>query len=188
MVRAILDGSKTMTRRVMNPQPQIGGMGGWYPRPESKKALHYGILDHFRRGVIRDFPKYGVAGDRLWVRETWKPTRSSVNDTTYMRYRADDSRLPVDHPLGGTQTDRWRPSIHMFRWASRIDLEITGVRVERLQDIDNSDAWREGCFALGDCDCTASRQFQILWDSINEKRGFGWDVNPWVWVISFKRV
>lgn len=86
----------------------------------------------------------------------------------------------------GESPCRWRRGMFMFRWASRILLEITEIRVERLQDISEEDAIAEGCFALGDCECTAVRQYGELWESIN---GDGsWNANTWVWVIEFRKI
>lgn len=193
MVRAILDGRKTMTRRVINwrsdradevhdGEGQGNSLfemrdGGWWP---------YYVYDNIE--IPLECP---YKADRLWVRETWKPTRSAINDNTYVRYRADDSRLEVEHSLAGSQNDRWRPSIHMYRWASRLELEVTDVRVERLQDISEDDATAEGVDAVSLADvprqATWSRRqdFAHLWDSLNKKRDYGWDTNPWVWVVAF---
>jgi hypothetical protein len=133
---------------------------------------------------------YGVVGDRLYVRETWKPTKSYVSCLSYIRYLADDSRRAVGHSLGGSGIDKWRPSIHMPKWASRIWLEITDIRVERVQDITYSNMKAEGCIPDNVCggyvDKLRERYWKPLWDSINAKKGYGWQINPWVWVISFK--
>ena len=197
MVRAILDGRKTMTRRVIKPQP--------VSIPEAKVAHANWIMQN------RTCP-YGQPGDRLWVRETWKPTRASCaiatgidGPGTYVRYRADDSRRTVAHSMKCRGADRepWHPSIFMPRWASRITLEITEVRVERVQDITAADAEAEGFLSVSYRDAPkgsigfpaqvavariAIGQFAKYWDSLNAKRGYGWAANPWVWVISFKRV
>lgn len=159
MVRALLDGRKTQTRRVVNPQPATSSDG---------RAC----------GPIRC--PYGAPGDTLWVRETW---------CSYMpgsvRYRADGH-----NDAGWT----WRPSIFMPRWASRLTLRVYGVRVERVQQITQADARAEGVVDtsgawgdLTDTDRAGPRgAFEALWNSINAERGFGWDVNPWVWVVSFE--
>lgn len=154
---------------------------------------------------------YGVPGDRMWVRETWgeiswhevgqytygdgpKPNRNEVV------YRAGPHPFDSDTPHGWTNECRWRPSIHMPRRVSRIALEITNVRVERVQEISEEDARSEGAWAEGvpsgrstsegDSEEVGSHRagFAQLWNSINAKRGFGWQENPWVWVIEFKRV
>ncbi|MHB0973915.1 MAG: ASCH domain-containing protein [Thiobacillus sp.] len=170
MVRAILAGTKTQTRRVVKPQP--GGL--------LKLALHLarrGLPIWFCDGWDGTCP-YGQPGDQLWVRETFAPM------TTGYAYLAD----PVwrDSPSG-----RWHPSIHMPRVASRITLEIVSVRVERLQDISESDALAEGvspdmglCWQSGDD--TPRGMYGELWESINGPGS--WDANPWVWVVEFKRV
>ncbi len=170
MVRAILDGRKTMTRRVMKPQPED------YP-------YHHGLAVY---RVAKKCP-YGVPGDLLWVRETWATTeQAGVHPSdAEMVYRATD---PDWETMEGWQ---WRPSIFMPRWASRLTLRITSVRAERVQDITEEDARAEGFkdvvgkYARGD---EARIWFAELWDIINAARGFGWDTNPWVWVIGFERV
>jgi hypothetical protein len=157
---------------------------------------------------------YGQPGDRLWVRETWahyqtvnharRPDGRSFSEVSdgMAGYRADghdtieDFRNHVRMTSGcdleavEINADRWRPSIHMPRWASRILLEIADVRVQRLQDISEEDAKAEGCYAKtyrdGRGHEPASVDFRYLWESIN---GAGsWDANPWVWAISFRRV
>ena len=171
MVRAILDGRKTMTRRVMKPQPED------YP-------YHHGLAVY---RVAKKCP-YGVPGDLLWVRETWATTeQAGVHPSdAQIVYRATD---PDWDTMEGW---RWRPSIFMPRWASRLKLRITSVSVERLREITEHDAMREGVNAEG-----VSTQpgiysyrapFAELWDDINAKRGFGWDANPWVWVVGFEQV
>ena len=156
MVRAILDGRKTMTRRIV----KAGTRDDWNACP------------------------YGVIGDRLWVRETWRCFGGREYEYQQHQpsiiYRADDGPT---HNEGG-----WRPSIFMPRWASRITLEITGVRVERLQDISEADAEAEGCTGdhRADRDSDAAQEFRSLWNQINGKRA-SWDSNPWVWVVEFRR-
>jgi len=168
MVRAILDGRKTMTRRVVKPNP--------VSIPEAEVAHANWVIQN------RVCP-FGQPGDRLWVRETWLSYRhlhKNGRDEALLIYRADGEDLPKQ--ARGT---KWRPSIFMPRWASRITLEITAVRVERVQDIGDEDAEAEG---LSWCNAASPRdKFQCLWNSLNLKRGYGWDANPWVWVISFKR-
>ena len=132
---------------------------------------------------------YGRPGDLLWVRETHGIQLKLGESPDYPKglvvYRAD---LPEDSNFqyeGGGSA--WRPSIHMPRWASRITLEITGVRVERVQDISEKDAIAEGAAFRKDEDGELDA-FNNIWDIINEKRGYSWDNNPWVWVIEFKKV
>lgn len=198
MIRAILEGRKTQTRRVVN-----------WPEWASKESDRQDFACRFReaswlglfkdgRPVKRFSCRYGVAGDRLWVRETWCPDMGSARsmgkgkpfDTSRARifFRADGE---------GVGAVRWRPSIHMPRWASRLTLEITEVRVQRLQDISEEDAKAEGCdqFYRADFEAdedtevhvSARDEFSTLWDSINAKRDSDWDSNPWVWAISFRR-
>ena len=133
---------------------------------------------------------YGGVGDRLWVRESFSIYNQPGNPQVF--YKADSE--PGD-PL------KYKPSIHMPRWASRITLEVTDVRVERLQDICEEDARAEGitdggCLVCGEhepCGCTnptpdARDSFINLWDSINAQRGYSWSSDPWVWVVAFKKI
>ena len=169
MVRAILDGRKTMTRRVVR-SPIVGG--GRFD------GLEPGGMAMFTTGCLYRKVQcpYGCAGDRLWVRETWKHAARSP-----VWYRATDE---------GECEGPWTTPIFMPRWASRIMLEITGLRVERVQEISESDAKAEGC-SSSDPDSgdnpTYRRYFQELWESINGKK-HPWANNDWVWVITFKRV
>ena len=197
MVRAILAGRKTVTRRVMKPHPNHVERrdGEWLDvweqeiSGEGARSVEY----EARERVIRC--PYGVPGDRLWVRETWgyfggdeylyQHSRAAVG------YRADH----LDHlPIPG---GRWRPSIHMPRWASRLTLDVVSVRVERVQEIRCHDIRAEGVacpehdFPGGFCvsECRSLRRaFADLWDSINAARGFGWDANPWVFRVEFRRL
>lgn len=180
MVRAILEKRKTQTRRVAKltvaghvKEPR--GHRRWHPAdPEAKMAC-----------------PYGTAGDRLWVREAWQIAtgRQAGDAGAAVRYRDMDLlavNMPSDRrlPLGLTW-DRWRPSIHMPRWASRITLEIADVRIERLQQICETDARAEGS-PLTSGSYSHRGWYRLLWDEINAKRGYGWDVNPLVWVVEFK--
>lgn len=186
MIRAILDGKKTQTRRIVRPQPNTDHEDEPYWHVGGYRAWRYRSTDNILRkgGNLLTCP-YGEVGDRLWVRETWcAESRSTIY------YRADGWEYGRS---GG-----WKTSIFMPRWASRITLEITGVRVERLHDISEEDARAEGApvadiltgRALLD---QSSNQgchkwgFELLWDSINAKRS-PWASNPWVWVISFKKL
>lgn len=176
MVRAVLDGSKTQTRRIIQERHLYGGgrePGNWpVHMPEGEEG------EKARLWAVNNSP-FGAVGDRLWVRETW--ARYNIDQNSHdMAYRAT---TPDDWPKEG----RWRPSIHMPRWASRITLEITGVRVERLNDISEDDAKAEGapteCCVIGDKHFLG---FRSLWRSIYGADS--WQANPWVWVIEFKRV
>jgi hypothetical protein len=180
MVRAILEGSKTQTRRLVK-------------------------IPDFVRGEPFDCP-YGKVGDRLWVRETWKYWDWTEDGMPWIKYQADDETKFFDSCIPEEWSDRveqvwaelsvsnnyeidqaardykWRPSIFLPRWASRILLEITGVRIERLNDISVGDCCAEG--APLDQTHAVETWYQELWESIN---GAGsWAANPWVWVIKFK--
>lgn len=186
MVRAILDGRKTQTRRVVKPQPAYPD--AWetpmFNRPQFSCPL-------------------GQPGDRMWVREAWgvAESRFAPRGCT-IRYRADDATFEVVGEsglkyAGKDMSFRWRPSIHMPRWASRLTLEITDVRVQRLQEISEEDAqaegvqWNDGGPFNNGLPTTmivkARDEFRHLWDSV-DKPGVKWEANPWVWAISFKRV
>lgn len=197
MVRAILDGKKTQTRRVIKPQPTSA-------LPDMRGTL----MHHVRRSLWRsgkptvDLCRYGRPGEVLWVRETFMHG-GSLAPAYARRYRADDSVIPG---LGDFEGELWVPSIHMPRWASRLLLGVTDVRVERIQEISESDIEAEGApyaYALDGGapkgGCAAIRADKIgrsflhgiwaeRWDLINAKRGFGWDANPWVWAITFRRL
>lgn len=168
MVRAILDGRKTQTRRIVKPQPkgtpELGGFGRlWFDGRDDMNCPH------------------GLPGDRMWVRETFAIVNKDCGPVAV--YCADGEFQPdyIGH--------RWSPSIHMPRWASRISLEVISVRVERLCGITEADAKAEGAepsIVGADLDHLKYRAgFQTLWESIN---GDGsWALNPWVWVLEFKR-
>jgi hypothetical protein len=170
MVRALLDGSKTQTRRVVKPTPEWIGQSG---------VLSY----RGRVGLPHALCPYGQPGDRLWVRETHMDLGAC-----YL-YRADASAEQERAIVAPRQP--WRPAIHMPRAASRITLEITGVRVERLQDISEADALEEGItyndIPNNGLDPMRARTwFRGLWESINGPGS--WEANPWVWAVSFNRL
>lgn len=200
MVRAILEGRKTITRRMVKPQP--------------KGQLFCRILDgtwgYEFTGDDWRCP-FGQAGDRICVRETWMPFDTSV-DSVQIGYKASNDIRPngvsvedfgsakwlsappdvvdefskeIEHM--NVYGDRWRPSIHMPRWACRITLEITSIRVERLQDISAQDLIAESITTTmreHDAVIDLRKQYSKLWDSIYGN----WNENPWVWVIEFRRV
>ncbi len=188
MVQAIFAGTKTQTRRVIKPQPDRihDGEPYWYIGGYRAYQVR-GTKDVLRKGTHSslDCP-YGEVGGLLWVRETWAKHKHFEERPTVgpglVIYAADGKE---SRPVA-----RWRPSIHMPRWASRIMLEITGVKVERVQDITEHDARAEGVEAKTDAFNaeTYRWRFMLLWDALNKKRGFGWDKNLWVWCISFRRV
>lgn len=183
MVRAILEDRKTVTRRQVKhdlacrfdePRGQADVDAG-YPFVESDDGWVSAVK----------VCSYGRPGDRLWVRETFNRTNPGGAEGVYY-YRAD-GRFPS--AIGGGRfcgDEAWKPSIHMPRIASRILLEITAVRVERLQDITNEQAMAEGIGEPLDERYAASVDFRELWESINGAES--WNANPWVWVVEFKRV
>jgi len=220
MVKAILDGTKTQTRRLVRPQPNIAWSRGPVAVINGRWASG---------GCVSDLQcPYGVPGDHLWVRETWAlvPKNGPAGPEDYIAYRADGGSLP--------ERLVWRPSTCMSRWASRLTLEVTDVRARQVQDISENDVRAEGVVpidhsteiwwegydnrlsGLGDHRAitqhvgptappwmevlqswqapknptwlTETSRFQCLWDSIYDKRGLGWSVNPWVWAVSFKRI
>ena len=202
MVRAILDGRKTQTRRVVKPQPELNGTihhdtpAWWWPTKRSEAGYVHTDWTSLERIMLSDCP-YGVPGDRLWVRETIE--FRSHNDNFY--YCADGkgvgTKIYTRILERGLPRSNKLSSIHMPRWASRITLEIVGVKVEKLQSISEEDAKAEGVTPKGcthpDCypgSCASSRykpEFAILWDSINGKT-HPWASNPWVWVIESRRL
>ena len=184
MVRAILDGRKTQTRRIMKNQP-----AGDYPdTPALIRSVDGGFqwYGHYGESSIFNCP-FGAVGDRIWVRETWAEAGAGAPDLKL--YRANyPEHVPTNYEnVPPADEIRWTPSIHMPRWASRLTLEITGVRVERLNDISECDAKSEGapteCCVIGDKHFLG---FRSLWKSIYGEES--WKANPWVWVIEFKRV
>jgi len=211
MVNSILNGTKTQTRRIAKGVGIAPGIGQVLKRSDDIKEWP-------------EFCPYGKPGDRLWLRETWQGPildddeyeeyrrngKESYLKPQYCVYRATDQLNAIDED--GNELN-WRPSIHMPRWASRISLEITGIRVERLQDISEEDAIDEGLKAItkdgklikygipdrdgypgaddfgwnwGDWDKSPVLAYKRLWQSINGKGS--WDLNPFVWVIEFKRI
>lgn len=240
MVKALIDGRKTQTRRMVKPQPEPdfrtvkqdgGGHWIWWSGPDRPG------LGEFTR---RAYPNgegvrcpYGRAGERLWVKETFArrldvdPKEEPEKARHYALCRADGTGL--DEPHWHSYPHRWTPAIHMPRWASRLTLEITEVRVQRLGEISEEDAVAEGirvrpgddlshgkvgyqgCYpglyhmAAGDglCCCSAVKPprtdvrygtrlspplcaFREIWDSINARRDYSWESNPWVWCIAFR--
>ncbi|WP_261977364.1 ASCH domain-containing protein [Enterobacter roggenkampii] len=196
MVRAILDGRKTQTRRVMKPQPDpcpAPRSGHWWPSNVFKTMLH--VEEEMQNGkggwggLVGDACPFGAVGDRIWVRETWAEAGAGAPDLKL--YRADYPEHVPTHYENVPPADeiRWTPSIHMPRWASRLTLEITGVRVERLRDLSEDDAKSEGITppSGGVLPGWEYRiNFRDLWMSIYGADN--WEANPWVWVIEFKVV
>lgn len=199
MVRAILEGRKTQTRRVIKPQPYLDECGNacWknsnYGQSPSGQP-HFEILASPIpwNKTKRVLCPYGKPGDRLWVREAFAVHPSQCT-TIYRADWAGSTALPDGDII------KWKPPIHMPRWASRITLEITDIRVERLQDITEADALSEGIQKLpatgrfvvtkgdqylGLTSGSAKNMFQLLWETINGPES--WEQNPFVWVIEFK--
>ncbi len=200
MVRAILEGRKTQTRRVVTQKDALEWL-----RPGM-------FTSEFVASKENGLSPLGYAGDRLYVRETWaapwdydnsKPSEINISDGLKVWFRADG-----DWPRGDNETaarngcGRWRPSIHMPKTASRIWLEVVDIRVERIRDISERNAVAVGLYNTADHTFpmwTAGEGYKEhfefprsafieLWDSLNEKRGFGFETNPWVWAVAFKRV
>ncbi|MGT3294719.1 morphogenetic protein [Yersinia enterocolitica] len=205
MVNAILSGRKTQTRRIMKIQPQVTEqrlreLGAW----QDGFNLSQQVNAAFQAGFIDVSCPLGVIGDQLWVRETfqgplfdYEQMESYLEDSAkfespeYCVYRADGNTAPEFVDADDNLHCKWRPSIHMPRWASRINLLITGVRVERLQDISEQDAMAEGCLygkGNGEIDLAVrpENHFPTLWASIYGAEN--WQANPWVWVIEFERM
>ncbi|EKN4009771.1 hypothetical protein NUF65_001424 [Yersinia enterocolitica] len=191
MVNAILSGRKTQTRRIMKVQPAECSHTHWpeYPNPEWKLydrgwncAVCGNGVSLTERDVTGIICPLGKPGDQLWVREAFA---AGLCTESTLAYRATHKTEDLEEGWG--ETIKWTPSIHMPRWASRINLLITGVRVERLQDISDADASAEGCkissMQSGDC---LSDMFARLWKSIYGDES--WQANPWVWVIEFERM
>jgi hypothetical protein len=202
-VRAILDGRKTQTRRVVK-LPHQNPLGNWEPTTvggedggrtkDGDTVPEQGAIWHTRTGDCIACP-LGMPGSHLWVRETW----SRIEAGRYCPIGGDVVYRAAGERRSGAQAFRWHSPIHMPRWASRLMLEITEIRVERLQDISKADAVAEGAPHPSQIpggisyydgknfrDVTTVREvFRCSWNAINWKRA-PWDSNPWVWVIGFK--
>lgn len=208
MVKAILEGRKNQTRRVLKLRKgdTIGNIS------DSTGVIEYIICGPDGDEVPMEFVSpYGVWGDRLWIREGFateqkfddKPMSFFDNASDVpIWYKADD----IDYKNDYVPRGKWRPSIFIPRWASRINLEVTDVIIQRLQDISEDDAIAEGvgfgwqmnagwpdykhikdrvCTMTQD---TAKASYATLWNSINTKRGYSWESNPWVWAVNFKKI
>lgn len=225
MVRALLNDTKTQTRRVVKPQPVANQRGKFnFTTFTDDEGIESYWQNYPFWGPVRC--PYGQPGDRLWVRESWGYFDPDGTGVDYDRDHNDDGKAGPctayrqemleegnalrnywrrriaykatfaerKYGMGPVGPNKWRPSIHMPRWANRITLEITAVRVERLQDISEADAQAEGCpiecmTPTGD-DSGSSIYgpggYMALWNDINGPRS--WDANPWVWVVEFKRI
>lgn len=197
MVRAILDGRKTQTRRVVKPQP--------FEMHKFEHAIRACWSEREAPCFEPVLCPYGQVGDRLWVRETYM-CEELKNGSDGIRFRADNAFILIENTQAAdawllrpeTKWDRWLPSIFMPRWASRITLEITGIKVERVQEISAQDADAEGTTSHYHCTepthlvdgthrCDPIGDYRRIWDSINRKK-YPWASNPWVWVIEFKQL
>ena len=211
MVRAILEGRKTQTRRVMafpgkrwelvEPKKRFGRIVSKHPKKDKFGVFIHAPDPTFPENDIIVSP-YGEKGDQLWVREKWRTNieMDSMSPKHIELWEASKGRGPlelvdVEYSAGmkdandGKLKGRWRSSIHMPRWASRIQLEVIDVRVEQVQDITEEDARNEGYPGLSSSGYKSPTVwFWDLWDSINKERGFGWESNPLVWVVEFKRI
>jgi len=212
MVRALLDGSKTQTRRPVKLRSKTliyDLSGAWCDGAANSQYLH--VPYHHKDDVPGDSTServscpYGAIGDQLWVRESLRFVAAGENPHEHAVYAADGVRVRRDPGLAGWCCDgmayglaRSVPSIHMPRWASRITLEIVSVRIERLQDISEDDAIAEGvdgpmcAAAVGRAPSrfnllpAAVHGYSHLWESLNGARS--WDANPWVWAVEFHKV
>lgn len=173
MVQAIIDGRKTQTRRVVkvdlsNAEFDINDKDYIYIEDE------YGESHH-----LLEYSPYKI-GNILYVRETWQDMSDNEGDYIYFA----DGQKGLDNNEWGClyfKDVKWRPSIHMPKEAARIFLKVTDVRIARLWDMDAEDAIKEGC------DECSEEEFAQIWDGIYLKKGYGWAVNPWVWVYTFER-
>lgn len=185
MVQAILEDLKTVTRRVVKPQPT--GANSVIGQDDDDRSFDLLCGNGAEDGVFRYWAETIKApcwvGDILWVRETWNclPIPEPLRGTskTYW-YKAD----------GAEPEDKWRPSIHMPREAARIFLRVTDVRVERLRDMTRDDVFMEGVFPTSSCENIWDR-WSFVWDRTFkpvDRPTYGWKANPWVWVIEFDRI
>lgn len=212
MVRALLAGTKTQTRRVAKKQPHHETTAVEWNTAEGAFVpwrLGTGTPNSGRRTGEPLRCPYGVVGDRLWVREAWRTWERPSDSVDGVLFRADDAFRPIENTrdaaerwvdlhANGKHRSRWRSPIHMPRWASRITLEVTEVRAQRLQDISEDDASAEGikhgelqpAIVNGERSKVAifdpRTAFAHAWGMINGYES--WRANPWVWAVTFKRV
>lgn len=179
MMRALVAGRKTVTRRVVRYIPALGDPDQWCPRIGEPQFQR--IVGDYRRHC-----PYGAPGDLLWVRETHAivPATAYRHDPrVHHRVSADGYYWAIYRAGWERVSNGWRPSIHMPRWASRFTLRITKVGLERIQEITEEEAVVEGVEASSLC--SAREGYAGLWDQINAKGGYSWAANPWTWVIRF---
>lgn len=235
MALAVLEGRKSQTRRVMNPQPSEGfspsACESYEPIVINKNGEQepggaiFGCCDLYGEDEGYKCP-HGQPGERLWCKETYCHLTDPVSGIRTCYYKSTDEppALCDDEGFGlyrkdGSERSPWRSSIYMPRWASRLTLEIISVRVERVTEISNADAFSEGIesevwdqslscrdyskpdawfnnwgvennahLTYVESDQIGIASFRTLWDSINAKRGFGWETGCWCWVIEFRRI
>jgi hypothetical protein len=197
MVKAILAGRKTMTRRVIKPQPTMYDFGkgkvlAWIGKILAKGYTAIGVQRVVETPSYLKCP-YGQPCDILWVRETWCEfvPEHIINGQRYAYKASTDEegeRCRQDY-IQCRYPYKWKPSIHMPREACRLFLKVMSIRVERLQDIGLGDCYAEGC--PEEHERLPKEWFKNIWESTIKKQDFvkyGWDVNPWVWVVEFERV
>jgi hypothetical protein len=186
MVQAIFAGRKTQTRRVIRPQP-APDVEAISEAPDTDPIIgcmvsgHSGIWEDEHGLGLKWRCPYGVPGDQLWVKETFAIVSDGEKDGKCFRADMTDFDF-LDRERG----ERWTPSILMPKRASRLRLDVIRIRVQRLQDIDPKDAVAEGVPTGGFA--SPLREFEMLWDTINSRRGFGWKANPWVWAVTFRAI
>lgn len=178
MVQAILEGRKTMTRRVIKPQPPKEAVISKNPSRGQFEYRWYEPDPSNKYRKIKVNPKY-QPGNVIWVRETWATVTKGFGFNAYEEYV-----YKADYRGDDTDVD-WRNSMYMPKAAARIFLRVKEIDLASVQDISEADALKEGVIPENG---TGRNAFRILWDQINGKREFGWFMNPWIWVIEFERV
>lgn len=202
MVQAIQAGRKTQTRRVVVPQPCAEFLARGVVRVVAQWPLQDGVRWFMADGLSELRKSPWRPGDTLWVKEAWafRPPRD-VDCPLHITYRADETVRPIDPDSVQwehleQESRRWRSPIHMPRWASRLTLEVEDVRVEPVQEISPDEALAEGVrdsypskvLCPETIDEYNLERFRRLWDSINANRGYGWETNPWVRAVTFRRI
>lgn len=206
MVRAIQAGIKTQTRRLVTV-PWKGSARAfpyepyWLDDCDNPGRLIFCDEYGDYRPATDYLQPYGIAGNRLWVRETWRTHERERDGIDGIQFAADDTFVPIENSRAaadlwivdhdnGRHGENWRPSIFMRRWASRLTLDVIGTRIERLHAITEADALAEGIqqtHVVDPGDGMAVQNFSFLWDRINKKRA-PWSSNPWVHVVEFRKV
>lgn len=200
MVKALLDGRKTVTRRSMKVQPQDSGLGYmWIPSNKHQSMIQISNIEdveclhkkQYLKDLIYECCPYGRVGDLIYVRETWADAGANAPELTL--YKANyPEHVPAHYENVPSLSEiQWKPSIHMPRWASRLTLKVTDVSIERVQDITEEQAIKEGLFKHPQLPAWQSPvgyhtspiyAYEELWDAIYNN----WDQNPYVWVIEFE--